>query len=193
MSALLEKSTTDIDQSLSTITAILRIAEVEQGRRRDGFGDVDLAETLGAVFELYGPIAEEKSVALSLDARPVAPVRGDGELLFEVVGNLLDNAIEFTPSGGRVALGLRERAGHVSVVVRNTGPGIPAGERAAVLRRFYRGDRSRSRPGTGLGLSLVAAIVRLHGFELRLDETPGGGCEASVFCSGGSERSAATT
>lgn len=186
VTSVLEKSTADIDQLLSTITAILRIAEMEQSQRRGGFGKVDLDDILNAVCELYGPIAEEKSIAFSLDTRPVGPIRGDGDLLFEVAGNLVDNALKFTPPGGAVKLLLRERAGAAIVVVRDNGPGIPVEERAAVLRRFYRGDRSRSQPGTGLGLSLVDAIVRLHGFEFIIAEAPGGGCEMTLVCAMGS-------
>ncbi len=183
--ALLEKSTADIDQLLTTITAILRIAEVEQGRRRSGFACVDLEDILTAVSELYAPIAEEKGVGFSLDTRPVPAIRGDGDLLFELVGNLVDNAVKFTPPGGRVALALQQRSDRIVAVVRDTGPGIPIEEREAVLRRFYRGDRSRSQPGTGLGLSFVAAVARLHGFELTITDASGGGCEVTLECEAG--------
>ena len=178
---VLGKSVADLDQLLATVTAVLRLAEVEEGRRQGGFRDVDLGEIVDAVGELYGAVAEEKGVAFAL-ARPDAPVplRGDGDLLFEAVANLVDNAVKYTPAGGRAGLELSAGADGPLVRVWDTGPGIPPEDRQAVMRRFYRVDRSRHLPGTGLGLSLVAAIARLHGFALTIGEREGGGCEVGM-------------
>ena len=131
--------------------------------------------------ELYGAVAEERGVALSV-ARPPGPVPlgGDGDLLFEAVGNLVDNAVKYAPAGGRAGLELALEPDGPAVRVWDTGPGIPPGECEAVMRRFYRVDRSRHLPGTGLGLSLVAAIARLHGFALTIGEREGGGCEVGM-------------
>ena len=105
--------------------------------------------------------------------------------MFEAVVNLVDNALKFTPAGGRVGIELmREDRGPV-IRVWDSGPGIPLAETEAVMRRFYRLDRSRHLPGTGLGLSLVAAIVRLHGFGLTVGSHEGGGCEVTIRCWGG--------
>lgn len=177
---VLSKSVADVDQLLAAVTAMLRLAEVEQGRRQGGFRAVDLAEVVEAVGELYGAVAEEKGVALRVSRGPGAvPLRGDGDLLFEAVGNLVDNAVKYTPSGGRVGLDLSEDR---TVTVWDTGPGIPPEEAEAVMRRFYRVDRSRHLPGAGLGLSLVAAIARLHGFTLGVGQRDGGGCEVVMRC-----------
>ena len=196
---LLQKSVADVDQLLNTVTAILRIAEVEQSRRQSGFGPVDLDDVVDAVSELYLPIAEEKAIAfVALRRGPArrgisvpyggavqagdAVIRGDGDLVFEAVANLVDNALKFTPAEGRVAIELlRDDRGPV-IRVWDSGPGIPPGESEAVMRRFYRLDRSRHLPGTGLGLSLVAAIVRLHGFGLTIGSHEGGGCEVTMRC-----------
>jgi signal transduction histidine kinase len=166
----------DIDQILGTITAILRIAEVEHGQRRAGFRDVDLADVVREATDLYEPIAEQKGILIEVTLEKVTAVRGDGDLLFEAVANLLDNAIKFTPSNGRVAVRLQDRTHGPSVRVKDSGPGIPAADFTKVVRRFYRADRSRQTPGTGLGLSLVASIVRLHGFGLVLDDREAGCC-----------------
>ncbi|HEX4765860.1 MAG TPA: HAMP domain-containing sensor histidine kinase [Lichenihabitans sp.] len=177
---MLEKAIVDIDALLTTVTAILRITEVEQSRRRSNFGSMDLDEIVEAVSELYRPIAEEKGVGFVVEREPAPGVNGDADLVFEALANLVDNAIKFTPPQGRVTLSLGRSGEEASVAVLDTGPGIPVEDRQAVLRRFYRGDSSRSKPGTGLGLSLVAAIVRLHGFTLTLGEAPGGGCAAVI-------------
>ncbi|MBE7219974.1 MAG: HAMP domain-containing histidine kinase, partial [Caulobacteraceae bacterium] len=175
---VLGKSVADLDQLLATVTAVLRLAEVEEGRRQGGFRDVDLGEIVDAVGELYGAVAEDKGVALEVArAGTPAPLRGDGDLLFEAVANLVDNAVKYTPAGGRV--GLELSAGPL-VRVWDTGPGIAPEDRAAVMRRFYRVDRSRHLPGTGLGLSLVAAIARLHGFGLTIGAREGGGCDVRM-------------
>jgi signal transduction histidine kinase len=166
----------DIDQLLGTITAILRIAEVEHGQRRAGFREVDLNDVLREAVELYEPTAEEKGVVLTVINGPADPVRGDGDLLFEAVANLLDNAIKFTPAQGRVVVSLRQQSAGPSIRVTDTGPGIPDGDLNKVSRRFHRGDRSRNTPGAGLGLSLVAAIVRLHGYGLVLHANAPGCC-----------------
>lgn len=166
----------DIDQILGTITAILRIGEVEHGQRRAGFREVDLADVVREATDLYEPIAEEKGIAVHVRIETVSPIRGDGDLLFEAVANLLDNAIKFTPPNGRIEVCLRVGKYGPAVRVVDSGPGIAADDFPKVLRRFYRADRSRQTPGTGLGLSLVASIVRLHGFDLVLEDRAAGCC-----------------
>ena len=176
VTATLGTAIEDIDQILGTITAILRIAEVDHGQRRAGFREVDLADVVREATDLYEPIAEEKGIVIQVGIEKVRAVNGDGDLLFEAVANLLDNAIKFTPTNGRVKVLISERTLGPLVRVEDSGPGIPAGELTKVLRRFYRGDASRQTPGTGLGLSLVASIARLHGFGLVLDDSAAGCC-----------------
>ena len=166
----------DIDQILGTITAILRIAEVDHGLRRAAFREVDLADVVREATDLYEPIAEEKEITVDLSIERVGAVKGDGDLLFEAVANLLDNAIKFTPGKGHVQVSIHEGEHGAVVRVEDSGPGIPKGDFSNVLRRFYRADRSRQTPGTGLGLSLVASIARLHGFGLVLNDRKAGCC-----------------
>ena len=169
-----------LDQSLSIITALLRIAEIDHSRRNAGMGMVDLAELLQAVHELYQPIAEDRGVALALDLDGKASVAGDHDLLLEAVANLVDNAVKFTPAAGSVALRLLQRPNGPAVRVEDTGPGIPQAERESVFKRFYRSDRSRHADGVGLGLNLVAVIVKLHGFKLSMLDGPG--CRIEIAC-----------
>jgi signal transduction histidine kinase len=116
------------------------------------FGQVELAGIVHEVAELYAPIAEDRHVHLRIDALRAAPVRGDRDLLFEAITNLLDNAIKFTPDGGSVDLALLQRVDESIIRIADTGPGINEAERQAVTRRFYRSDKSRHTQGVGLGL-----------------------------------------
>jgi signal transduction histidine kinase len=174
LQAVADKAITGIDQSLSIITALLRLAEIENSRRSAGFGSVALQDMLREVCDLYEPIAENKSINLRVEASLRLSVRGDRDLLFEAVANLVDNAIKFTPDGGQVNIDLLRGDRQTIVRVTDTGCGINEQEREAVLRRFYRSDKIRNTPGVGLGLNLVAAIVRLHGFRLTIHAGPGG-------------------
>src|SRR5580692_143417 len=171
--AVVDHSLAGLDQSLAIITALLRIAEIEHSRRLEGFSQVQLAPLLREVGDLYEPIAEDKRVTLEVEVADEATVHGDRDLLFEAVANLVDNAVKFTPEGGRVTLALQHRDGESMIQVKDTGPGISEAERDAVLRRFYRSDKSRNTEGLGLGLSLVAAIVKLHGFRFTIGAGPG--------------------
>jgi signal transduction histidine kinase len=175
-----DKAIAGIDQSLAIITALLRLAEIENSRRSAGFGAVALDELLREVGDLYEPIAEDKEIVLKLGASPQLSVHGDRDLLIEAVANLVDNAIKFTPPGGRVDIELIRGDGESVVRVTDTGCGIIASEREAVLRRFYRSEKDRNTPGVGLGLNLVAAIVKLHGFRLAI--FPGPGCRVEIAC-----------
>ena len=180
LKAVVDQAIAGLDQSLAIMTALLRIAEIEHARRLEGFGEVPLAPLLHEVGELYEPIAEDKCVALRIDTADDATVRGDRDLLFEAIANLVDNAVKFTPAGGSVELGLFRRDNEAAIQVRDTGPGISESDSKAVTKRFYRSDKSRSSGGLGLGLSLVAAIVKLHNFRLTI--MPGNGCIAEIAC-----------
>ena len=164
----------EVDEVLDRFRAILRITELEGRARRAGFVSIDLMDVIEPVAELYGPLAEESGVWLTVKGRRGSQVQGDPKLLIEAVSNLVDNAIKFSGSGGAVQLRLAETPGQAAFIVQDNGPGIPAGERDAVLQRFYRSDRNRLTPGTGLGLSVVAAICRLHGFALTLEDVAPG-------------------
>ena len=174
--AAMEDAIADGDQILATFRALLRIGEVEAGARKAGFTQVDLVKLVQSAAEFFEPLATESGLAFSADIAPAAFVRGDPDLLFEAVANLLDNAVKFTPPGGSVALSLDEDG---EIAVADSGPGLPDGFKTAIFQRFVRGDRARHLPGNGLGLSLVAAVARLHGFTLSFDENwPG--CRAVI-------------
>jgi len=178
--AVADQAIAGLDQSLTTITALLRITEIEHSRRREGFSDVHLAPLLREAGDLYDPIAENKGVTLRVEALDEAAVRGDRDLLFEAVANLVDNAVKFTPEGGRVELALFHKDGETVIRVSDTGPGIPEIDREVVTQRFYRSDKTRNTKGLGLGLSMVAAIIKLHSFRFRI--SPGPGCTAEIAC-----------
>ena len=122
------------------------------------------------VAELYGPLLDEAGVRLDTQPESGLTVIGDRDLLFQAVANLTDNVLKHVPSGGSVALTSRCSASGVDIVVADNGPGVPAAERIRVLERFYRLDASRTKPGAGLGLSLVNAVAKLHDATLSLSE-----------------------
>jgi signal transduction histidine kinase len=183
---LLERCVADVDSVLDRFRALLRISELEDLRRRAGFGDVDLGQTLRQVHELYAPLAEDHGIAFRVETPTRACVHADPNLLFEAFSNLVANAIKFTPSGGKVCVRASVEARGARVDILDSGPGIPSGERDIVLQRFYRSERDRELPaqGYGLGLSIVSAIVRLHGFCLQIGENDGGGARISICCWG---------
>lgn len=165
-----DQAVEDIDALLARFDALLRIAELEAANRRAGFGPLDPMMLMTSAAELYEPLAEEREIEIALSGSYGHQIIGDEALLVEAVGNLLDNAIKFTPHGGRIRLCLIRRGEELAIELADNGPGIARSERDAVLRRFYRGAASRQTPGSGLGLNLVAAIVHLHGFGLELDD-----------------------
>ncbi len=180
-SAMIAAGIADIDQTLLTIKALLRIAEVEHGARRAAFTVLDLQKIVTDVVELYEPIAGDKGTRLQTHLAQNPAITGDSDLLFEALANLLDNAIKFSPPGSEVllALGIGSEGPYVRVI--DGGPGIAPEDWAHVTQRFFRSDRSRHTPGSGLGLSLVASIVRLHGFGLVLHQVPRG-CSIELQC-----------
>jgi signal transduction histidine kinase len=180
LQSVADKAVANIDQSLTIVTALLRLAAIENSRRSAAFGDVALHEMLREVCDIYEPIAENKNISLRVDVRHRLTVRGDRDLLLEAVANLVDNAIKFTPEGGKVNIELLRGDSETIVRVSDTGPGINEREREAVLRRFYRSDKIRSTPGVGLGLNLTAAIVKLHGFRLVIHS--GQGSRLEIVC-----------
>src|SRR6202165_2125284 len=180
LQAVTDRAISGVDHSLTIIMKLLRIAEIEYGGRLASFGKVALADLVREVGDLYEPIAEDKHITLQVASGDDATVRGDRDLLLEAVANLVDNALKFTPAGGCVELALVHGNNESIVRVSDSGPGIQDNERKAVTRRFYRSDKSRNTFGFGLGLSLVAAIVKLHGFRLTIATGPG--CVAEIAC-----------
>lgn len=166
--ALVQKAVADLDQVLDRFAALLRISEIEASARRSGFAAVDLLGLLQDVLELYEPLAEERGVTLTLDKSGPLWIEADEKLLFEAVSNLVDNAIKFARAGVAIAITCTQDT--VDVAITDDGPGIAVGERDIVLQRFHRGVDAVGLPGSGLGLSVVAAIVHLHDFALTFEE-----------------------
>lgn len=160
-----------IDQ---TFSALLRIAQIEAGARREKFAPVDLAALLADVADVYVEVAGDAGQTLLCDMAGPAWVTGDKELLTQAFANLIENAIRHCPTGTMITATVRAEGYRVTASVCDTGPGIPAAERDLVLRRLYRLEKSRTTEGTGLGLSLVKAVADLHGADLALaDAAPG--------------------
>jgi signal transduction histidine kinase len=166
----------DIDSITETFDALLRITQIEAGARKDRLIPVDLRVLLADVHDVYDIVAEDAGDKFSYksDLANPASIRGDPELLVQLFANLVENAIRHCPSGTQIGLQLLESTGGYIVYVSDTGPGIPPAEWENVFRRLYRLERARSTDGSGLGLSLVAAIAELHGAKVALaNNTPG--------------------
>lgn len=164
----------DADDIQATFRALLRIASVEARQRRSGFEPVDLTALFEQVAEIYRPVAEDNGHPFAADIATGVHVLGDRALLAQGLVNLIENALHHTPGGARIALDLRRCAGGWVGSVTDNGPGIPAQSRQHVLGRFVRLESSRSTPGNGLGLALVAAVVDLHGLVLTLNDADPG-------------------
>ena len=164
------------DGLIRTFNALLMIARAEAGNQRENMAPLDLAAIAQSVAELYEPLAEEVGMTIAVNAAP-AMVTGNRELLGQVVANLVDNALKYgrpAEGGGRVALTVETDGGEAVLAIADEGPGVAEADRGRVLDRFVRLEASRSRPGSGLGLSLAAAVARLHGGSLTLAEARSG-------------------
>jgi signal transduction histidine kinase len=170
----MEGALADLDAILDTFAALLRIAQIESGARRAAFQPVDLSAIARTVVDAFAPSAEDARQSLVLAAGPSLPVDGDPELLTQMLVNLVENALRHAGPGARIEVAASRQGEGASLRVIDNGPGVPETERERLFDRFYRLERSRSTPGSGLGLALVAAVARLHGAEVRLaDARPG--------------------
>jgi signal transduction histidine kinase len=175
--AALEATIAESDELIRTFNALLMIARAESGQARDNMTEFDAAEIARDVGELYEPLADEKGITLTVDAPGAAPVRGNRELVSQALANLIDNAIKYAGPNGQLNGAPAEiviKAGNdgerIALSVADRGPGIAEADRGRVVERFVRLEQSRSEPGSGLGLSLAAAVARLHGGELKLED-----------------------
>ncbi len=170
-----DQTLAEADALLDTFNALLRIARIESGRRREAFETLDMAAVVRDVAEFYEPLAEARGQRLMLDIGEALCLTGDRDLLFQTIANLLDNAIKYTPEGGAIAVELRSTGpGRGQLTISDNGPGIPPAFRDTVFQRFFRLEESRSTPGSGLGLSLVEAVTRLHNIAVSIeDNRPG--------------------
>jgi len=177
----LEGTIEESDELIRTFNALLMIARAESGQASTPMTDFDAAETVRGVGELYDPLADEKGIALRIEAPAPMPLRGNRELVTQALANLVDNAIKYArpnpgADGAPAEIVVRAVADgdRVRLAVLDRGPGIPTADRGHVVDRFVRLEQSRSEPGSGLGLSLTSAVAHLHGGELRLEDNEPG-------------------
>jgi signal transduction histidine kinase len=175
--AALESTIAESDELIRTFDALLMIARAESGQARDNMFEFDAAEIARDVGELYEPLADEKGLALKVEAVASAPVRGNRELVSQALANLIDNAIKYAGPDAKlngepaeIVVRAASEGDCITLAVADRGPGIPEADRGRVVERFVRLEQSRSEPGSGLGLSLAAAVARLHGGELKLED-----------------------
>ena len=170
----LSQALEDTDGVLKTFSAVLAIARLQAAGAAPDPTPFDLAELAADVAELYEPLCEEKGLEFGSELTRGVVVRANREFVAQALANILDNAVKYTPPGGAIMLRVRRRAsGEAEASVTDTGPGIPQADRGRVAERFVRLENSRSEPGAGLGLSLVAAVAEAHAGRLELDEGPG--------------------
>ena len=173
----LESTIAESDELIRTFDALLMIARAESGQARDNMTEFDASAIARDVGELYEPVAEEKGIALKVEAPVAAPVRGNRELVSQALANLIDNAIKYAGPNGKlngmpaeIVVRADTEGERITLSVADRGPGIAGADRARVVERFVRLEQSRSEPGSGLGLSLASAVARLHGGELKLED-----------------------
>jgi signal transduction histidine kinase len=168
------------DRVLHLLEALLDISAAEAGALKLNRDTFDLRSALERAVDLYREVAEEKNIAMSIHAPEEVLLNADAIRLGQAVNNLLDNALKYTPAGGKVELAARIEGSSAVVTVADNGPGVPEAEREAIFRRLYRGDSSRSQRGLGLGLSMVKAIVEAHGGSVSLVDAPRGGAQFTL-------------
>ena len=172
--SLIGDTIADLDAVLRIFSSIMRIAQIETQARKGGFRTVNLVEIAGEVVELYDAAAEPDGTCLTVVGDREVLVTGDRDLIFDAIANLVDNAIKHGRAGGQVVVANENVDGKPVISIADDGPGIPADEYEHVFKRFYRLEQSRYTTGNGLGLSLVAAVARLHGARIEmLDNAPG--------------------
>ncbi|GBR44023.1 two component sensor histidine kinase [Neokomagataea tanensis NBRC 106556] len=181
-----DRAVVDLDHVTSIFEALLRIAQLEAGTRRAAFTDLEVPPLLEGLAELYEASAEEASLRLKLRVDAVRPVHGDRHLLQQALANLLDNAIKFAPSGTDVVMHAGMVGNDVFIAVMDAGPGMSPDDMARASERFFRAEAARHTPGSGLGLSLVQAVVALHNGRMVLqDRKPGLGVTLYIPSLGG--------
>lgn len=165
-----EKLISDTDQILNTFNALLRISRIETGQQHSAFSECDITALIQDAVALYEPVAEDKQISLTMDIpEDTTVLTGDRDLLFQAFANIIDNALKYTEAGGAVKVEIAAQDEGIKICVSDNGPGVPEDERDKIFDRFYRAERSRSKPGNGLGLSLVAAVVELHKGRIQLE------------------------
>lgn len=172
--ASIDSAIAETDEIIETFSALLRISQIEAGSRRAGFREVNLTDVFETVADTFGAAAEAEGKDLIANIEPGISILGDRELLTQMLANLIENAIRHTPHGTHIEIALIHAASEIVGYITDDGLGVPAHEREHIFLRLYRLDRSRTTPGSGLGLALVAAVASLHDVELSTtDNLPG--------------------
>jgi signal transduction histidine kinase len=177
--AALHSTIEESDNLIRTFNALLMIARAESGQAATPMAEFDASDIARGVGELYDPLADDKGIALKVDAAAPAPVKGNRELVTQALANLVDNAIKYggtarQANGAEIVIRAQSEGDRILLSVSDSGPGIPEADRGRVVERFVRLEQSRTQPGSGLGLSLAQAVARLHGGELKFeDNRPG--------------------
>ena len=169
------------ERVLSMLNALMDITEAETGTMKLNLEQVDLGQLASEVVELYEYVAEEKQIRVTVDTSEVCEVAADRVRIRQALANLLDNALKYTPGPGQVRIQVRKSGVEATISVKDSGTGIDHEEQRKIWDRLYRGDKSRSQRGLGLGLSLVKAVVAAHGGRVAVDSTPGQGSDFQVF------------
>jgi heavy metal sensor kinase len=172
------------ERVVTMLNTLMDISEVETGSMKLTLAPVDVSKLAAQLTEIYSQVAEDRGLTISLAAQDRCEAIADENRLRQALGNLLDNAVKYTPAGGRVEIAVSSAGRQVLVTVRDTGIGIPAEDLPRVWERLYRGDKSRSQRGLGLGLSLVRAIARAHGGDCQVSSRPGAGAEFTLSIPG---------
>jgi len=178
---VVERAIVEMDAILETFSALLRIAQIESGARRNAFAPFDFGRVVSKVTEAYIPVAEDRGQSLELVVKEDVWIAGDRELLTQMMVNLVENPIRHCPASTRITVELRRDAAGASLRIADTGPGIAEVEHEKVFRRFYRLEASRTTPGSGLGLALVRAVAELHGATVQLSDNRPGLCVTVRF------------
>lgn len=173
----LQETISESDELLSTFNALLAIARAEAGAARETMAPLAISDVVRDTAELYEPVAEEKGQTFDIDVDDLPHIWGNREMIAQAVANLIDNAIKYTPENGNVSVSLKpglkgalEGRDSLRLTIRDSGLGIPSADRDRVRNRFVRLERSRSKPGSGLGLSLVSAVAQLHDARLTFSD-----------------------
>jgi signal transduction histidine kinase len=171
----------ECDRLLAMINAMLDISEAESGLMKLNQQRIDLVDLVRDVCDLFQPLAENRNIRIDIEAPGSAPVLGDLKKIQRILSNLVDNALKYTPGGGSVNIVIKETAKDILVIVKDTGNGIPEKDLPHIFDRFFRGEKSRSTPGNGLGLSLAQAFVLIHGGTITATNIPEKGSQFTVI------------
>ena len=170
----IDNAIVESDQLLATFAALLRISQIESGSRKAAFRQFDLSEVVSRIAVAYQPVAEDQGKSLNSTIADGISIHGDSELILQALANLLENALRHTPSGSHIDVHLSDTSAGPEITIADNGPGIPAELHKRVFERFFRLENSRTTPGNGLGLTLVAAVAELHHGHVALsDNNPG--------------------